>query len=295
MARTERTPLSEVIQERRERGEKWCSGCAEFHPFSEFGPNKGQSDGLAILCREAGRESGRRSHAKKMGEAYRPRVTENIKQAAPEGMTWCNLHLAYCPTETFGREPRKDNGLQSSCNPAQVMKKSVARSPVKRITSKYKPAPEGTRYCWWHKAYEPVERFYPEEKICKEAQREKSRTYPEANAAKERNRRARRRGNGGRHTGDEVLALGERQGWKCANPVCRVDIEHSYDADHVVPVVDGGSDDIFNIQLLCIPDNRKKSDKDPIEWVLSLDLDKAGEEGIRYLEYIMDVVERNKN
>lgn len=273
MARTDRTPLPAVIQAMRDQGQKWCHGCAGFHPLSDFGPDRTRPDGLDVLCRPSRREKGRQGHARKRGDAYRPRICEAIKDAAPDGMTWCNIHASYCPTPDFGRDPRKANGLQSSCVRGQVMKKTAARNPPKRITSKYNPAPEGSRWCWWHKAFEPASEFYDGARLCKAGQREKSRTYPETNAAKERNRRARRRGNGGRHTGEEIVALGNRQGWKCGNPLCLADIRTGYDADHIMPLNLGGSDDITNIWLMCIPCNRKKSDKHPIEWALSLNLD----------------------
>ncbi len=271
MARTERTPLPAVIQEQRDQGFKWCHGCAEFHPFADFGPSKERPDGLNPRCREAARRVDRENHAKRRREAFRGSlVCEAVKSAAPEGKTWCNIHAGYCDTSTFGREPRKANGLQSSCNPGQVQKKSAARNPPKRITSKYNPAPEGTKWCYWHKAFEPTEQFREGARRCNEATREFSRSTPEVNAAKSRRRRARFRKVEGSHTAAEILALGESQGWICATPSCGADIRNRYDADHKTPITRGGSDFIENIDLKCQSCNRRKGTKTQEEWLLCI-------------------------
>ena len=46
MARTERTPLPAVIQEARQRGEKWCRSCRFFQPFADFGTDVSRSDSV---------------------------------------------------------------------------------------------------------------------------------------------------------------------------------------------------------------------------------------------------------
>lgn len=265
----------------RPDGWERCSGCHTWHPASEFGLNRSRTNGLNAMCRSSAQEAGRRSHAKKRGEAYTPRVVEAVKAAAPDGMTWCNIHQTYCPTDRFVKEPRKHNGLQSSCTLAQYNNKATLAGR-KRVTSKYKPAPEGTKWCAWHKQYEPKAEFGRQStrnradglvSMCNEGKRAYSRTINPYNAAKERNRRARKRGNGGRHTGEQIVAMGNRQGWKCGNPLCQADIRVGYDADHIQPLDLDGSDDITNIWLTCIPCNRKKSNKHPIAWARSLGLD----------------------
>lgn len=104
----------------RPDGWERCSGCHTWHPASAFGPHKGRPNGLSAMCRESANEAGKRSHAKKRGGAYRPRVCEAVKADAPDGMTWCNIHKRYCLTASFTKEPRKANGLQSSCIKAQT-------------------------------------------------------------------------------------------------------------------------------------------------------------------------------
>ena len=76
-----------------------------------------------------------------------------------------------------------------------------------------------------------------------------------ARANDSRKRRASRHASAGRFTAEEFRALCEGYGNRCL--ACG-DTEASLEADHVVPLTRGGSDDIGNIQPLCGSCNRKK-------------------------------------
>lgn len=93
-----------------------------------------------------------------------------------------------------------------------------------------------------------------------------NRNNPEALRTRWRNRRSRKRQAEGSHSAGEIISLAEKQKQRCANPSCKVSIRKSFHADHIVPLVLGGSNWISNIQLLCPPCNLKKYSKDPIEW-----------------------------
>lgn len=96
------------------------------------------------------------------------------------------------------------------------------------------------------------------------------RKNPEKNAAKARNRRSRESGVEGKHTADEVKSLLVRQKGKCA--YCHRPIRKKYHADHIVAIVNGGTNWISNIQLLCQPCNNQKHAKDPIVYARQIGL-----------------------
>lgn len=87
---------------------------------------------------------------------------------------------------------------------------------------------------------------------------------PERAAALRRSRRALKRNAEGSHTGHEIKALFAAQFSKCA--CCDVDISEGYHADHIIPLILGGSNWISNIQLLCALCNLSKGGKHPDEW-----------------------------
>ena len=94
--------------------------------------------------------------------------------------------------------------------------------------------------------------------------------HPEQVRTHHNNRDARIRGAAGKHTVADVQAIWERQRHRCAVPNCEKPIsEHGKDrfhVDHVIAVSRGGSNDAFNLQILCKFHNIQKHDLDPIEW-----------------------------
>jgi len=89
--------------------------------------------------------------------------------------------------------------------------------------------------------------------------------HPETVKANNSNEAARRRGAKGRHTTEEVRKVLSRQKYLCA--VCRKSIKAGYHKDHIIPVSQGGSNYIRNIQLLCPKCNLKKGKKHPIKFM----------------------------
>jgi len=68
----------------------------------------------------------------------------------------------------------------------------------------------------------------------------------------------------GSFTADEIKALYKKQRGLCAT--CRHSLKSGYHRDHIVALVNGGDNTIYNIQLLCPPCNHKKHAKDPFDW-----------------------------
>lgn len=90
---------------------------------------------------------------------------------------------------------------------------------------------------------------------------------PEASRATVRNRRARLRSSGGKHTAADIKNIGEMQRWKCA--CCRIDLRFKYHVDHIVPIAGGGNNDKTNLQLLCAPCNQSKNAQHPVDFMQS--------------------------
>lgn len=78
-------------------------------------------------------------------------------------------------------------------------------------------------------------------------------------------RRSRKHNAGGTHTVSDVSALLLAQGRKCAFCRCRMQ-GTAWHVDHITPLSRGGSNDKYNLQILCQPCNSKKWAIDPIEF-----------------------------
>lgn len=87
---------------------------------------------------------------------------------------------------------------------------------------------------------------------------------PDIIAQHHRNRRALLKAAEGVHTKEEIRHLLIFQNGLCA--YCKTDITPKFDADHIVPLVKGGSNWISNIQLLCKQCNNRKRSTDAEEF-----------------------------
>lgn len=90
----------------------------------------------------------------------------------------------------------------------------------------------------------------------------------EYRATKQQEREAKKRGNGGTFSHDEIERLYELQQGKCA--VCRTSRTLAkMHRDHIIPLSAGGGSSIANIQLLCASCNCSKHAKHPIVFMQS--------------------------
>ncbi len=77
-----------------------------------------------------------------------------------------------------------------------------------------------------------------------------------------RNRKARKRKNGGSHTASDIADIFRLQRGLCA--YCKIKLTKKRHVDHIIPLIAGGRNDRKNLQLLCSPCNLSKGPKDPI-------------------------------
>lgn len=85
--------------------------------------------------------------------------------------------------------------------------------------------------------------------------------------ASEQKRRAAKMNSSGSFTEEDVRRLYALQRGKCA--VCAEALTRSFHRDHVTPLSGGGSNDKYNLQLLCKSCNSRKHRKDPITFMQS--------------------------
>lgn len=94
--------------------------------------------------------------------------------------------------------------------------------------------------------------------------------HPEAVAANNAARRARKLNAGGSYTKADIRAQYERQRGKCfwrsVSDGCAVNLADGYHVDHVIPFALGGGNGPENLVLACPHCNCTKSDKHPMDF-----------------------------
>lgn len=91
---------------------------------------------------------------------------------------------------------------------------------------------------------------------------------PDKKKTYHRNRKARKRGNGGSHTSDDIADIFKKQRGRCA--YCRAKLGKKRHVDHIAPLVRGGTNDRRNLQILCQDCNLAKHARDPLDHARSL-------------------------
>lgn len=104
------------------------------------------------------------------------------------------------------------------------------------------------------------------------ASREWYAANPDKRRVKEQARRARARKAEGKFTVADIERITKAQNGLCA--CCRKD--RKLTIDHIVPLSKGGSNWPSNIQMLCSPCNTRKNDKDPVEFMRSMEQQTQG-------------------
>lgn len=83
-------------------------------------------------------------------------------------------------------------------------------------------------------------------------------------------RRAVKRGSGGKYTKEQIRVLYAVQKGRCV--YCKTSLEGGFHRDHVMPLILGGKNEISNIQLLCVSCNLQKNKLHPVEFARRMGL-----------------------
>jgi len=231
---------------------KVCTQCGEDKPITNFYKSPTGKDGFKTQCSKC-YNSNRISYRKEYYEENKEKLfadrkewnAENKELISERNRAWYDANKEY---KAEYDKMRRDKNKEA-------------------ISIKRKE---------WNDAHKEhnreVQRIYREKNREKTAANLKKwcKANPERRAVHYRTKRAMRNSAPGSHTANDILNLFALQKKKCA--CCLKSIKNGYHVDHVIPLSRGGSNDKYNLQLLCAPCNLSKSAKDPIEFNQSLGL-----------------------
>lgn len=289
-----------VTQERK------CRNCGEIKSTSEFHKNPGWKDGLNCNCKRCCNEKWIRPYTAAHRDKYRenaakwrkenPEKYDAINRRARErreakradefseylrcGLKRCSKCKIEKPFSEFHRLRTARDGLTSPCKAcareygqatreqkSAVMRRWRAANPDKalaasrRSLAKHRKKRLATTRDWRARNPEKLRASYAKWR----------KANPDKVRVKHVTRRARKYGATGKHTAAEKHALLEAQLFLCANPFCHTDLRslrsHDRNLDHVVPLANGGANDIKNAQWLCRPCNLRKGTYTQAEWL----------------------------
>jgi 5-methylcytosine-specific restriction endonuclease McrA len=169
----------------------------------------------------------------------------------------CNNCQVWKAFTEYGKSPRNKGGMETLCLPCSRARKRALRA---KFRAEHPDRAKSEMAEWYAKKgveYHQAWRNRNREKI-NENNRKRYAHDPQKNIDYCLHRSAVRRGApGGNHTAAEWKALCERYDNRCLCCCGKLKLTR----DHIVPVSQGGSDSIQNIQPLCKNCNSRKNDR----------------------------------
>lgn len=210
----------------------------------------------------------------------------------------CNKCLLEKTIDQFGKATGGKYGVRATCTPCRAIQKSIyyelnkndinARRKIYRLNNSEKIkqqkliyrlnnkdfiANQDRKYRKEHKEQIAQQRalYYQNHKNERSNYHKEWRNTDFGKAyvkASNHKRRALERNASGSYTAQDVLKLFDTQNGKCI--YCKIRLYKSgnnkYHIDHIIPLIKGGNNDKYNLQLLCKTCNVKKGGKFPHEF-----------------------------
>jgi 5-methylcytosine-specific restriction endonuclease McrA len=239
-------------------GEKQCGACSQVKPVSDFNFDKATNEGLRSTCKDC---------LKPIKHAW--------KKANPDKVRWSNKESRRHHLEACKKKERERARCWYAANKDKVREAANQRSRA------------------WHRANPGRARanrirWYTENKdraldLGRKWRKENAERYKATNLRNDRSWRAanpersreavrikhnRRRNVPGRHTIDEWKSLVEEFDGRCVRCGDRLGLQ-KLTRDHVVPITNGGTDNIDNIQPLCKQCNSSKGRRHSTDYRLT--------------------------
>lgn len=213
---------------------KVCTKCGRELPEEMFHKNKATKDGLQTQCKEC-----RCDHQKGYREEHKEEIREYNEKYKEEHKE---------ERKKYYQEHRKERLEYGKTY------KAKHKEEIKEYDKKYyQEHKEEIRE--YMKKYQKTLRGKAATKAANHNQR-----------VKKKNNGVKKKNNGGSFTVDEWIALCAEFNNRCAYCGSEVPFIEALSADHVVPIVDGGRNDINNIVPACMYCNLTKNRKTLTDW-----------------------------
>lgn len=284
----------------------WCKACKKIDSAADFQKNKtkrlakhrewmqrnpgAHNDYVkAYQARnpEKTKANNKKQNAKRDPAKHRERSKRDYdKRRKPKpvretkaGHKFCSKCKIEKPVTKFGVQQKNKDGLREQCRSCRkaiaaewyVLNREFAKARNDKWAKENKEALDE-----YHRRYrkENKERINKAVSAWRKRNPEKSYAYtrkwtqahPDLTALFARHYRARKSRAEGTHTLEDIAEIRRLQRDQCAMPNCRKKLNGKGHVDHIRALVNGGTNDRRNIQLLCQPCNNRKHAKDEFDF-----------------------------
>jgi 5-methylcytosine-specific restriction endonuclease McrA len=230
---------------------KTCLRCKRDLPLAAFSRHKSRPDGLQAYCKECYLAANRVIRARHVAR-------ETIAVPETKLCPYCGVVKA---AAEFYKDKGQPTGLYVNCKVCHRALTDAWKATHPEAVKRTARASYGRNRV--KRIQEAKDYWYTNHERCKA----RARAYKLANrtqaTALQRNRDARKTGNGGTHTAEDIQAQYERQGGKCF--YCHQKLD-KYHVDHAIPLVLGGSNGPENLVVACPECNMEKGAKHPMDF-----------------------------